>query len=297
MAGQRLDRALEEVFPQSGLRARRRIISDGHVKVNGSVARSAQRLCIGDLLETEFVYAPPQYAGNVRLMENSGEYCFFYKPSHMHTCSLAGKNNTSLEAILPTLVSPMPHLLQRLDFGTSGIVAAAFSTKACTSFRAAETGGFCRKYYLALLDGILERELHIAFALDANGGRRVRVLRTEADKTRQTVIEPIKIWESPLSKTPVTVALCEISRGKRHQIRAHAAAAGFPLLGDDLYGNTPGAKNITGCFFLEHVCLQFSRYSIDCTQCGAFASILPVDILNESLRLLERKKSRAAKFG
>ncbi|MBK5095793.1 MAG: hypothetical protein JJE32_08960 [Deltaproteobacteria bacterium] len=61
-------------------------------------------------------------------------------------------------------------------------------------------------------------------------------MRTEdrdPDPSRWTTVTPVRREGS------VTLLRAEISRGKRHQIRAHLAAAGFPVVGDRRYQAVP----------------------------------------------------------
>ena len=160
LAGQRLDQALAALTPELGLRGRRRLIARGAVLVNGRVGDAGCRLRPGDVLALrgteDGTGATPCSADMPRLLSRQGDYCFLYKPAGLHSAALAGDNGPSLEALLPVLLSEesggrAPRLMQRLDYGTSGIVCAALGAKAAQAFRVAERTGRCEKRYLALL--------------------------------------------------------------------------------------------------------------------------------------------------
>ncbi len=310
MVGQRLDYALTLLLPQMGLRGRKRSIESGQVLVNGRSCKAAQRLRKGDIvsladapdadqqLQNAVVDAPATDAGPAdanfealpRLLERQGEFCFFYKPAGLHTAALTGGRGDSLESMLPQLLAGQgsvaadaqnvveasdealrPQLMQRLDYGTSGIVCAALSPQAAKAFRLAEAAGRCEKRYIALLAGRLEENFTVTFALRTDKRSKSRVLDREAGCTRWTNFTPLHYFEgedlpelaltkdSQFQRVGLTLAGCRIRRGARHQIRAHAAAVGHPLWNDPLYADKdPDAEDhqpSTGTFYLHHGCL------------------------------------------
>ena len=259
----------------------------------------------------------------LRLLDRQGEYCFFSKPANMHSAALAGSTQASVEALAPALAAawggPSPcrtsgqpcspvmsggqleqdaaqgqtqgqtqgqdlMLLQRLDFGTSGLLCAALTPAAAAAFRAAEAKGHCEKRYVALLKGVLTGPMTARQSLGVSGRRKSRLRDAQADKTRWTDFWPLHVWHPdtmdaeelrllfgaapdpahPLSLPPqgLTLAACRIRRGARHQIRVHAAGLGHALWGDALYADgegalpqdTGGAEPSTGLpgFFLHH---------------------------------------------
>lgn len=284
-AGTRLDRALAPLVDE-GLRGRRRRIALGGVLVNGTPCRDpARRLRRGDLLALAPPKAEPSApdaAAPARLLARRGDFCVLFKPAGLHSAALAGKDQDSLEARLPALCGPIlapgetPTLLQRLDQGTSGLVCAALTPEAARAFRAAEAAGRCEKRYLALLVGALPGPLTARGRLDTNRRRTSRLLAEDGDSLRWTEIFPLHVWkpdetprlraalrdrpDSPgLAEQPValTLAACRIRCGARHQIRAHAAALGHPLLGDTRYAMRGAAEERPARFHLHHGCLTW----------------------------------------
>lgn len=152
LAGQRLDQALAALTPELGLRGRRRLIARRAVLVSGRAMPAAHRLRVGELVSlreaTAEPAAVPRLAETPRLLARQGEYCFLYKPAGLHSTALAGGGGFSLERALPALLASLPgagaaQLLQRLDYGTSGIVCAALTRQAALAFRRAEREGRC----------------------------------------------------------------------------------------------------------------------------------------------------------
>jgi 23S rRNA pseudouridine1911/1915/1917 synthase len=134
-------------------------------------------------------------------------------------------------------ISPVPGLtlLTRLDYATSGAVPAALTAAAYAFLRHEREMGNLRKRYLCLVEGEIRSASTIAFAIEAEGGGTVRVCtgREEPDPGRWTVLEPVRVADGR------TLARATIARGKRHQVRAHLAAAGHPIVGDRKYSAVP----------------------------------------------------------
>lgn len=278
LAGERLDRALAPLAP-GGLRGRRRRIAEGGVLLNGVVCQNAgRRVMAGDVLALASSAAGPGSPAGARLLCRGGDFCFLFKDAGLHCAALAGKGGDSLERRLAGLCAPVleqgekPELLQRLDRGTSGIVCAALKGEAARAFRAAEAAGHCEKHYLALLTGRLDAPVTARHPLDTAHRRTTRLLAGEAGPLRQTDFVPLHVWEgetcarlralteAPRAAAPLTLAACRIRLGARHQIRAHAAALGHPLLGDTQYssgGREP--KEAPPRFFLHHGFLRWPQ--------------------------------------
>ena len=252
LAGMRFDRALANLTGL-GLRGARRMIGDGGVLLNGQPAAKGALIRAGDRIEfAESARAQRQCC----VLGTQGAYCFFYKPAGMHTTALAGRDNASLEQSLPSLCSEhnLPcgvQLLQRLDFGTSGLVCGAMNKTAAAAYRYWQKLGKCSKFYYAALSGRLEHAVTARFAL-MGSGKRMTCGREAGEPLRWTDFEPL--WHGELNGYgEVTLARCLIRSGQRHQIRAHAQGIGHPLAGDGLYGGGEALDK----FLLSHYRLEF----------------------------------------
>ncbi|MCR5259410.1 MAG: RNA pseudouridine synthase, partial [Desulfovibrio sp.] len=225
-----------------------------------------------------------------RLLGVRGDFCFFAKPAMLHTVRVAGSREPSLEDQIPRLMAeasgglgkdggrqpncPLVRLLQRLDFETSGIVAGALSAEAEASFRKLEREGRVSKRYVCLLEGSLQDEAAVSSRLvsDGRGGVQVRT-EDDPDPVRATRLYPLcRIEPSELSASvqgvdALTLAGVVIRRGARHQIRAHAASLGHPLVGDSKYGANgrlvPKAGKNSPRFLLHHGRLSFNSEFVE----------------------------------
>ena len=159
------------------------------------------------------------------------------------------------------LPSAPPILLSRLDAATSGLVAAAFTAEAEKRFRDLESAGKVDKYYLALVHGIVPGPLRVTNALDTDSRKKTRVLaQNSPDPARHSEIFPLS-EQGNVAKVDfhnkTTFVAVHIKRGARHQIRAHLAHAGFPLVGDVLYGS----DEVKTPFLLHHTRLLLPGFS------------------------------------
>lgn len=120
-----------------------------------------------------------------------------------------------------------PQIVGRLDKDTSGVLIAATDRQAHallqrTSFE---------KDYLALVHGRVD---------EAEGTITLRLRVDPLDRRRMAIDAAGAICETRFRRVAsadnVTLVCCRLITGRRHQIRAHLAARGWPIVGDRVYG-------------------------------------------------------------
>lgn len=276
-AGKRLDAALAGLLPGMGLRGRRRACELGRAQVNGRARPAAYRTRPGDVL----TLAARKEGGDGAFLSRAvapvltpekaeaGGLAALFKPAGMHCAALAGKPGICLGDLLAGLPGSA-RLLNRLDCATSGIVMAALDAEGERRWKEAQDGGLTRKHYLALLQGRLDGGRMVKQRLILKGRERVLVeMADHPDSRRHTLIVPLAriapeclrnrtMWEGE-----ATLAGCMILKGARHQIRAHAAALGHPLLGDTRYG-AEGRPAAEERFFLHHGRVELPGFTASC---------------------------------
>lgn len=124
----------------------------------------------------------------------------------------------------------VPRFYNRLDMNTSGLIIVA-KNSFTQSFL--QEKGIVNKFYKAIVKGIVEKD---EFLIDRPIGkigddlRRREISVENGGQEAQTKIKVIKRFKD------ITLIEAELLTGRTHQIRAHMALEGYPLLGDELYG-------------------------------------------------------------
>ena len=248
-AGVRLDRFLRDRFPEVPARSVRFALDAGAVRVDGAISpkgrvlRGGETVTVAALAEKPDWLPVPGELPGAGVAYEDGHVIVLCKPHDAHTepqrpneaHTLAGHLLQRHPAVAD--ISPVPGLtlLTRLDYATSGAVPAALTEESFRFLRHEREMGKIRKTYLCLVEGEIRSPSTIAYVIDAEGGEtvRVRTERVDPDPRRWTALEPVR------SAGGRTVARVTIARGKRHQIRAHLAAAGHPIVGDRKYSAVP----------------------------------------------------------
>lgn len=247
------------------------------VKVNGKKAEPDARLAAGDVIELyindEFFPAAaqdaaPQNAAKpmrrqpaVEVVYEDADIAVLYKPAHLLCHSDRTGDANLIEAFCAQLevqgkYDPKaesrfaPALCNRLDRGTEGLVLAAKTYTALRDMNEIIRNDWMKKEYLTITIGAPPPGRHIAWLQHSERGNKVRIHAHESEGYKQIITEVTVIRQQG------PFALCRIGliTGRTHQIRAHLAYLGHPVLGDIKYGN----QKINECtgFKTQALCAQ-----------------------------------------
>ena len=170
------------------------------------------------------------------------------KPAGIHSVAQAGSKGASIAANLinefPALRRASPKeldagLVNRLDFETSGILLGAHTREAWNALSALLKNGEIEKRYLVVLEGKLEVRTEAGGWIGSpnRGAKKVRVYtKRPKPSDRALPAHSIVIPKRYDERIDTTVAEVRCEAARRHQVRAHCAWLGHPLLGDSLYG-------------------------------------------------------------
>ncbi|HET6204216.1 MAG TPA: RluA family pseudouridine synthase [Planctomycetota bacterium] len=125
-----------------------------------------------------------------------------------------------------------PRLLHRIDRETSGLVLCSKDERAHLLLYRQFEGREIFKEYLALVHGEpLEEEGTIDLPLAPSGGPiRVKMV------VRADGLPSLTRWRVVRRARGFALLACEPKTGRQHQVRAHLAARGYPIVGDKIYG-------------------------------------------------------------
>ena len=291
--GERLDRFVVSQLPELSRARVQQLIEAGRVQVDGRPARASLRLKGSEAIDVE-VPAPEPVALQaeaipLQVVYQDPQLLVVDKPAGLVVHPGAGHRGGTLVNALLHHVKDLagiggqlrPGIVHRLDKDTSGLMVVAKTQGALEALQRAFAGREVDKRYQALVAGQPpdRGEFDTLHGRDPRNRLRFsgRVKRGKRALTRFSV-----------SRRFEGAALVEIEllTGRTHQIRMHFAEAGFPLLGDALYGGRKQGRSP----FIARQALHASALSFvhpESRKKLSFRSPMPTDFL-EAIARLER---------
>jgi 23S rRNA pseudouridine955/2504/2580 synthase len=255
-AGQRLDNFLIRRLKGVPKTHVYRIIRSGEVRVNKGRAAADTRVSAGDLVRLPPVRVSqtatqkqdtPAPARDFPVLFEDEHLIAIDKPSGVAVHGGSGVSFGVIEQLRQARPqAKLLELVHRLDRETSGILLVAKKRSALLKlqdqFRERETG----KTYLALVVGawpaskkVIDVSLHKY--LQADGERRVKVVGKDDPDGRRSItlvkVRDVIPAKGGIRAPAFTLLEATIKTGRTHQIRVHLASAGYPIAGDDKYGD------------------------------------------------------------
>jgi 23S rRNA pseudouridine1911/1915/1917 synthase len=238
-AGRRLDQALADALPEFSRSRLKRWIDGGMLRVDGRAPRPRDIVAGGERIELD---APDEDAVEsiaqalpLAIAWEDADVLVVDKPAGLVVHPGAGNPDRTLQNALlahdPRLSKvARAGIVHRLDKDTSGLLIVARSEVARTTLADALAAREIHREYHAVCVGVMTAGGRIDAPIDRHPVDRLRMAVRQSGREAVTHYRVIERFRS---HTWVRVTL---ETGRTHQIRLHLSHAGYPLVGDPVYG-------------------------------------------------------------
>jgi 23S rRNA pseudouridine1911/1915/1917 synthase len=249
---ERLDVFISRQMPGLTRSAVRRIIETGLVTIDGVPRKSSLKLKGGERIVMEIpppVPAIPQAeAIPLSVIYEDGDLIVLDKPAGMTVHPGAGTRSGTLVNALLAHCGDLsgiggevrPGIVHRIDKDTTGVIVVAKTDQSHVGLSRQFADHSITRVYVALVYGSPKSDSGVIESV---------IGRHPVDRKRMSGLarrgkHAVTHWKVIGRYNGITIMELRLKTGRTHQIRVHLSEAGFPLLGDPVYGGTARLANI-----------------------------------------------------
>ncbi len=299
LPAERLDAFLRRRFPVASRVALKRLIEQGHIRINGRPVKPTHAPRAGETIEVHWPEPRPARAlpeeMPLDILFEDRSLLVLNKPAGLVVHPAAGHEaHTLVNALLHHCGGELsgiggvarPGIVHRLDKETSGCLVIAKNDETHIALSAQFAGRKVKKIYNAIVCGELARkagEIRAAIARHPSHRKRMAVRDDDSGRAAHTS------WRVLERLNGATLLEAQLHTGRTHQIRVHFQFLGHPLVGDETYGARQNRKltELTG-YQAPRVMLHARELSFVHPQTKellSFEALLPNDF-REALKIL-----------
>ena len=238
-AGRRLDQALADALPEFSRSRLKRWIDEGMLRVDGRVPRPRDIVAGGERIDLdapdEDAVAPVAQDIALSIAFEDEDVIVVDKPAGLVVHPGAGNPDRTLQNALlahDARLAKLPRagIVHRLDKDTTGLLIVARSEAARMTLAEALAAREIHREYQAVCVGVMTAGGKIDAPIDRHPANRLRMAVRQSGREAVTHYRVIDRFRR---HTWIRVTL---ETGRTHQIRLHLSHAGYPLVGDPIYG-------------------------------------------------------------
>ena len=266
-SGQRFDKYLKKLLSNASGSFVYKMLRKKNITLNDHKADGTEKLASGDQVKlflsdetfekfsggeqanSEYEAVKAVDASRLKVVYEDADVLIINKPSGMLSQKAVPEDISANEYILSYLIRTgelteeqwktfRPSICNRLDRNTSGLLIAGKSLNGLQQMAEALKKRTVQKYYRCIVRGEVKEKTHLKGYLSKDESANKVTIRTRIALDEKADYLPIETEYRPVQvSNGYTELEVHLITGRSHQIRAHLASIGHPIIGDVKYGD------------------------------------------------------------